>query len=83
MEPLNAPRPLAVEAVATPDGPQPVGVVWRGRRRRVVAIDDEWRVDDAWWRVPISRHYFVVRLAGDHRLTLFLDRLAGTWWQQG
>ena len=79
--PLHAPRPLTVEAEDGPDGPVPRWVVWRGQRRGVVAIDDEWRVDDEWWRDEVSRHYFLVRVDGDRRLTLFLDRIAGTWWQ--
>ena len=79
--PLHVPRPLAVESEDGPDGPVPRWVVWRGQRRGVVAIDDEWRVDDEWWRDEVSRHYFLVRVDGDRRLTLFLDRIAGTWWQ--
>jgi hypothetical protein len=79
--PLHAPRALAVGAEVGPDGPVPRWVVWRGQRRRVAAIDEEWRVDDEWWRDEISRHYFVVRLDDERRLTLFLDRLGGTWWQ--
>ena len=79
--PLLAPYPLTVEAEDGPDGPVPQWVVWRGQRRGVVAIEDEWRVDDEWWRDEVSRHYFAVRVEGDRRLTVFLDRVAGTWWQ--
>jgi len=39
-------------------------------------------VDDEWWRGEISRPSFVVTLADGCRLTLFLDRSAGTWWEQ-
>jgi hypothetical protein len=78
---LNAPRPLVVEAVDGPDGPRPRWVVWRGRRA-VASIDDEWQIDDEWWRAEVSRHYFAVTLADGSRLTLFHDPLAGTWWAQ-
>ncbi len=71
---LKEPRPLVVEAVAGPDGPRPQWVVWRGKRQHVVAIEDEWRVDEEWWRAEVSRHYFAVTLADGGRLTLFLDR---------
>ncbi len=78
---LNAPRPLVVEAADGPDGPRPRWVLWRGRRA-VASIDDEWQVDDEWWRAEVSRHYFAVTLADGSHLTLFHDQLAGTWWTQ-
>jgi hypothetical protein len=77
--PLKVPRPLVVEAEAGLDGPTPCWVVWRGKRRRVAELGEEWRVDEEWWRDEVSRHYFAVTLADGCRLTLFLDRLAGTW----
>jgi hypothetical protein len=80
--PLNLPQPLQVQAADTPDGPAPRAVRWRGRWRRVMAIDDCWHIDDEWWRDEISRRYFVVQLEGDVRVTLFVDRLAGSWWAQ-
>ena len=79
---LNAPRPLVVEAVDGPDGPVPQWVVWRGKRQRVVAVEDEWQIDDEWWRDEVSRRYFSVTLADARRVTLFHDRIAGTWWAQ-
>ena len=78
---LNAPRPLVVEATDGPDGPRPRWVLWRGRRA-VASIDDEWQVDDEWWRAEVSRHYFAVTLADGCHLTLFHDQHAGTWWTQ-
>ena len=71
-----------MEAAAGPDGPTPRWVTWRKTRRAVATVEDDWRVDDEWWRDEISRHYFAVTLADGSRLTLFLDRLAGTWWEQ-
>jgi hypothetical protein len=79
---LKVPRPLVVEAEEGPDGPVPRGVTWRGTRRAVATVEDDWRVDDEWWRDEVSRHYFTVTLADGCRLTLFFDRLAGTWWEQ-
>jgi hypothetical protein len=57
-------------------------VVWRGKRRAVASIDDEWEIDDEWWRDEVSRRYFAVTLADGSGLTLFHDRLAGAWWAQ-
>ena len=79
---LKVPRPLVVETEAGPDGPAPRWVTWRGTRRAVAAVEDDWRVDDEWWRDEVSRHYFAVTLADGCQLTLFLDRIAGTWWEQ-
>jgi hypothetical protein len=48
----------------------------------VGAVDDWWLVDDEWWREEISRSYFAIRLEGDVPVTLYYDRVAGSWWQQ-
>jgi hypothetical protein len=80
--PLNAPRPLLIEAVDSPDGSVPQWVVWHGRRLRVASVDDIWRVDDEWWRDEVRRRYFTVTLADGRRLTLFHDQMDGTWWAQ-
>ena len=79
---LNAPRPLAVEGEEGPDGPLPRWVVWRGKRRQVLAIDEVWQVEDEWWRAEVRRRYFHVTLADGLRLTLFCDLTEGTWWAQ-
>ena len=80
--PLNLPQSLQVQARATPDGPVPRVVRWRGRWRQVLAVDDSWLVDDEWWREEVSRHYFVVQLEDGVRFTCYYDRVAGSWWWQ-
>ena len=76
---LNTPQPLEVQAHDTPDGPVPRAVRWRGRWRPVVGIDDLLHVDYEWWTDhEISRRYFLVRLEGELRPTLFVDRIGGT-----
>ena len=79
---LNAPLPLVVEAVDSPDGPLPRWVVWRGKRRLVAAVDDVWHVDDEWWRAEVRRRYCIVTFADGGRLTLYCDLLEGSWWDQ-
>jgi hypothetical protein len=54
----------------------------RGRALNVTAIDAEWQVGEEWWRDEIHRRYIQVRLADGHRLTEFLDQLAGPWYEQ-
>ena len=79
LRPLNAPAPIAVETGT--DG-EPVSVVWRGRRVAVAAVADRWRIDDEWWRTPISRLYRRLVLADDRLLTVFEDLLTGRWYVQ-
>ena len=69
-----------VEAEADATGPRPRWVVWRGTRRPVVAVDDEWQVDDEWWRDEVRRRYFALVLANGRRLTIFHDQRTDTWW---
>jgi hypothetical protein len=81
-KPLNTPQPLQVQALETPDGPSPRRILWRGRWRAVVGVDDVWQIDDEWWRAEISRRYFLVRLDGDVPMTLFYDWIGKSWWWQ-
>ena len=60
------------------------GVSGRGgtRPERVAAIREVWRIDDEWWRRPISRLYHEVVLENGKLLTLYLDLVDGGWWEQ-
>ncbi|MFN3652801.1 MAG: hypothetical protein ACK47B_24745 [Armatimonadota bacterium] len=57
-------------------------VVTAGTRQAVVRVHDEWRVEDEWWRQPISRRYFRVTLEDGRCLTLFHDTLVRRWYRQ-
>jgi len=48
----------------------------------VEAIGEIWRVDDEWWRQPISRRYFDVVLEGGGHVVLFEDLTTNQWWIQ-
>lgn len=50
--------------------------------KRVVAVRDRWRVDDEWWRAPISRRYFELLLEDGGLLVVYHDAVAGEWFQQ-
>ena len=76
---LNLPVPIAVETDAQDE---PAWVTWRGQRRAVAAIADRWRIDDEWWRNPISRLYFTLTLADDQTLIVFHDLRTGRWYAQ-
>ena len=53
------------------------------RPMRVTAIRERWRIDDEWWRHPLSREYATVVLEDGRSLTLYLDLVEGGWWVQG
>jgi hypothetical protein len=76
---LNQPQPLAVEADER-DLPRWVGVGIS--RQRVTRIVDVWRIDDEWWRTPLSRRYFLVALDDGVVRTLFHDLIGGGWYAQ-
>jgi hypothetical protein len=50
--------------------------------KRVEAIGESWRVEDEWWRQPISRRYVEVVLEGGGRVVLYEDLITGEWWVQ-
>ena len=80
MRPLGSPRDarVVVDASGTP------AVVVMGRRtRRVSVVRERWRIDDEWWRRPLSREYVSVVLEDGRFLTLYQDRVEGDWWVQG
>jgi hypothetical protein len=51
-------------------------------RHAVEAVGEIWRVDDEWWRQPISRRYFEVLLEGGKRMVLFEELTSKQWWVQ-
>lgn len=76
---LNQPQPLKVDCDRLG---RPVGLLWHGRRRRIQAIKDHWRIDDEWWRQEIRRHYYLVELDGGSLEVLFCDMITGRWYRQ-
>ena len=80
LRPLNRPRP-AVVLVGGGAG-RPVGLVERGRRRRVARVKDGWRIDDEWWREPIRRRYYRLVLDDGSLRTVFRDEVDGRWYAQ-
>src|SRR5690606_19970209 len=76
---LGAPRPARV---GTDAAGAPAWVLVGRRRLRVEAVRETWRIDDEWWRRPISRVYHAVVLEDGRALTLFHDRVDGGWFEQ-
>lgn len=78
---LNEPRSVRVRTDARG---RPRAVGGPGSRVRVVAsIRESWRIDDEWWRRPVSRLYHDVILENGQLLTLYRDRIEGAWYVHG
>ena len=79
LRPLNLPRPATVETVRG----RPVALVDKhGQRVEIAAIEEEWSIDDEWWRDRLQRHYFRVRLTHGPLRTIFLDGESNRWFEQ-
>lgn len=61
----------------------PVAVRRQRRWVGVAAERERWRIDDEWWRRPVSRMYHVVALDDGTLLTLYRDETDGRWYRQG
>ena len=79
LRPLKSPYPVRVR---TDDEGLPAEVHQRGKRLRVVAVRERWRIDDEWWRDPISREYYALVLENGRPVVLFRDLVAGGWYGQ-
>lgn len=78
LRPLNRPRPIDVTATGAG---VPVRLRIGRERREVGAVLDRWRIDDEWWREPISRVYFSLVLEGGAHLVLYHDLVDGRWYR--
>ena len=72
--------PEALEVIVR-DG-KPVMVRVKKRHLRVSEVVNTWRIDEEWWRKPISRLYFLLDLENGKRLTVFQDLEHGGWYRQ-
>jgi hypothetical protein len=80
LKPLGT--PLAV-TVRTDERGAPTHVRLPGKTaRRIEAVRERWRIDDEWWREPISREYLSVVLDDGRVLTLYHDLSDGLWYVQ-
>lgn len=77
LRPLNI--PVQVQVRATAEG-RPVSIHFRGKWRGIAVVREYWRIDDEWWRKPISRDYRDVVLSDGKPLTVYYDRVDGSWY---
>ena len=72
---LYAPRPVAVEV-------DPEAVPLAVARVEVVAVREEWLVEDRWWTLRrLRRHYFELALIDGSDAVVFRDS-RGRWYRQ-
>ena len=69
--------PITVEV---DDQGQPTALTWK-QREPVREVVNRWRVDDDWWRVPISRMYWVVATP-TLLVEIYEDLRTGDWYLQ-
>ncbi len=50
--------------------------------RRVEEILEIWRIDDEWWRKPVSRRYVDVAMEGGGHMVLFENLMTNEWFMQ-
>jgi hypothetical protein len=80
LKPLSLPVTVVVH---TDERGEPSHVRLPGKTaRRVEAVRERWRIDDEWWREPISREYLAVVLDDGRVLTLYHDLSDGNWYVQ-
>ena len=78
IRPLGAPRPLRV--ITTP-ADVPAAVVLDDRPRAVVAVREDWLVQDRWWtEEPVDRHYFDLLLEPGRPLVVYREIRSGLWY---
>jgi hypothetical protein len=73
-------EPELIEVIA-PQG-APKAVKFRNRLIQVEEVLNVWRIDDEWWRKPISRLYNSVEFTSGSRFTVFHDLITGQWYRQ-
>lgn len=77
----NSPYDPELAEVAVLDG-IPSKVRIKQRYIKVTNIINMWRIDEDWWRTPISRMYFLLELENGVRITVFQDLIHGSWYRQ-
>ena len=81
LRPLHLPSPVSVRTDAR-GRPTAVGSRRASGSKEVVQIREVWRIDDEWWREPVSRLYFDAVLEDGKRMILYRDLMEGGWYAQ-
>jgi hypothetical protein len=69
--------------VVAPDG-TPHALLVDGRRRGVVAVREDWLVQDRWWTdQPVDRHYFELVVEPGRVALVYRDLRTDRWLSHG
>ena len=58
----------------------PVNLTRNGRREKVIAIYEHWRLADEWWGKEVERDYFRVRTSTGIVIDIYRDSMANRWY---
>lgn len=61
---------------------KPVAFLYNGRRVAVADTLKRWRVAQEWWKNPVEREYFQVRIESGTVCELYRNLLTGAWYLQ-
>ncbi len=59
-----------------------VTFLYKGRRVGVAETLKRWRVAQEWWKSPVEREYFQVRIESGTVCELYRNLLTGVWYLQ-
>lgn len=77
---LNIPH--AINVKVNKNG-APIAVWLWQRWIQIDSVDDQWHLEDEWWRKrPINRTYFSFLLENETRVTVYHDHINGQWYRQ-
>ena len=80
IRPINNPIPATVQE---DKHHKPVALTINRQRQRITAIEDQWEIEEEWWRTdPVSRLYYRVTLEDGTATTIFRDQETNKWYQQ-
>jgi hypothetical protein len=72
-------KPREIEVKANLMG-EPLSVTRNGRRERVAAIYERWRLEDEWWGEEVKREYFRVRTSAGVVCEIYRNILGKQWY---
>lgn len=81
LRPLGTPIPVRIHTDPT-GAPLRIRSAGRSDSGEVISIQETWRIDDEWWRTPISRLYYRLVLVNGKMLTVYRDLIHGKWYVQ-
>lgn len=77
---LQKPRPLWLMPEPQPVQQRQNGLYWQGYLKLIQGPE---RIEDNWWKNPVSRDYYLAEKTNGDMIWIFLDRLCSQWFVHG